>query len=322
MRIVIVTPAGPRLRTGNRHTALRWARFLRQLGHRVRVVTRWDGQQADLMIALHARRSHRSIQRFHLCFPGRPLVVVLTGTDLYRDLAQDAAARRSLDMASWLVVLQEEGRRALPGRWRRKTGVVYQSAPPGLPLPAREGFPVCVVGHLRAEKDPFLCALALTQLPATSRIEVWHLGRALDVAHGAQARQWSAALPRYHWLGEVTPAAVRTTMRECRLLVLSSRMEGGANVIAEALAVGLPVLASRVPGNVGMLGRDYAGYFPAGDDKALAALMLRAESDPDFLALLAAQCRRRARLMRPSRERRALARVIVAARHRAHRRHR
>lgn len=322
MRIFIVTPAGAGQRTGNRHTALRWARLLRQLGHGVRIGTRWAGQSTDLMIALHARRSHGAIQRFHVRHPNRPLVVVLTGTDLYRDIHDNPLARRSLDMATWLVVLQEEGRRSLPGRWRRKTSVVYQSAPAGQPLPARAGFPVCVVGHLREEKDPFLCAHALAHLPVDSSVEVWHLGRALDAAYGAQARQLSATLPRYHWLGEVDGQAVRAIMRTSRLMVLSSRMEGGANVIAEALAVGLPVLVSQVPGNVGMLGRDYAGFFPVGDAQALAALLAQAESDPAFLARLSAQCRRRARRMTPARERRALARAIEAAWRQAHRRQR
>ncbi|MEO1765677.1 selenoneine biosynthesis selenosugar synthase SenB [Thiobacter aerophilum] len=322
MRIVIVTPAGPRQRTGNRQTALRWARLLRQLGHQVWIATRWEGQPADLLIALHARRSRRSIHRFHFRHPTRPLVVVLTGTDLYRDLPHDAAARRSLDMASRVVVLQEEGRRALSGRWRRKTSVVYQSAPAGQPLPPDRDFTVCVVGHLREEKDPFRCAQALCHLPPTSRIQVRHLGRALDGAHETQARYLNASLPRYHWLGEVDRRQVRAIMRQSRLLVVSSRMEGGANVIAEALAVGLPVLASQVPGNVGMLGRDYAGYFPVGDERTLAMLLGRAESNPAFLASLAAQCQRRARRMTPARERRALARVIDSARRRAQKRHR
>ncbi len=313
MKIVLVTPAGSRQRTGNRVTALRWARLLSSLGHHVQVATAWHGQQADVLIALHARRSAASIHRFHRRRPGHPLVVVLTGTDLYRDLARVSAARRSLDMATRLITLQEEGRRSLPGRWRRKTRVVYQSAAAARPTETGSDFDVCVVGHLREEKDPFRCAYALPFLPAGSRVRVRHLGRALDPGHEAEARRLAAALPRYQWLGEVSPGKVREVMRRSRLLVVSSRMEGGANVIAEALACGLPVLASRVPGNVGMLGRDYAGYFPLGDERALAKLMARAETEPAFYATLARQCRQRRHLMRPARERQALAAVVNEA---------
>ena len=65
MRIALVTPAGPGMRNGNRHTALRWASFLRASGHRVAVSLQWGLQEpADAMLALHARRSYASIKAF------------------------------------------------------------------------------------------------------------------------------------------------------------------------------------------------------------------------------------------------------------------
>jgi putative glycosyltransferase (TIGR04348 family) len=322
LRIALITPAGARLRTGNRHTALRWARLLKRLGHRVDLATRWRGRPADLLIALHAWRSRDSIARFHRRHPRRPLLVVLTGTDLYRDLAEKGQARRSVRLAHGLIVLQEEALASLPAPWRAKAQVIYQSAPKGSRLPGEAGFAVCVVGHLREEKDPFRTAYALAHLPPTSHIRVEHLGRALDPRHAEEARRLMGEEPRYRWRGEVPPRQVRETLRRSRLMVMSSRMEGGANVISEALAVGLPVLASRVPGNVGMLGRDYAGYFPVGDERALAALLARAEADADFLAHLSAQCRRRARGLTPARERADLARAIKAACRRAQKRQR
>src|SRR5260370_5791459 len=105
-----------------------WAAMLRSLGHRVRVSIRWDGGAADAMIALHARRSHASIVRFREQFPSSPLVVVLTGTDLYRDIRTDRDARASLVLADRLVVLQDMGRFGLRAQFRRKTRVIYQSA--------------------------------------------------------------------------------------------------------------------------------------------------------------------------------------------------
>jgi glycosyltransferase involved in cell wall biosynthesis len=73
-------------------------------------------------------------------------------------------------------------------------------------------------------------------------------------------------------------------------------------VISEAIVAGLPVIASRIPGNVGLLGEDYAGYFSTGQTQELACLMERAESDTEFLAVLKSHCERRAHLFRPERE--------------------
>ena len=79
--------------------------------------------------------------------------------------------------------------------------------------------------------------------------------------------------PRYRWLGGRTHAQTLGWIARSHLLVVSSAMEGGANVIAEAARIGTPVLASRVSGNVGMLGRNYPGYFPLFDERALAGLI-------------------------------------------------
>jgi len=106
-RISIVTPAGAGTRNGNRHTALRWASLLRGAGHRVRVALEWQGERCDLLIALHARRSYDSILRFREEFSAKKLVVVLTGTDLYRDLPGSLEARKSLELADRVIVLQD-----------------------------------------------------------------------------------------------------------------------------------------------------------------------------------------------------------------------
>ncbi|MEO8716817.1 MAG: hypothetical protein ABI423_01215 [Burkholderiales bacterium] len=106
-RIALVTPAGAGTRNGNRHTALRWAAFLRRAGHRVSIAVDWDGTPCDLMLALHARRSHAAVVAYRAAHPQGPLAVALTGTDLYRDLPRSAEARRSLELADRLLVLQD-----------------------------------------------------------------------------------------------------------------------------------------------------------------------------------------------------------------------
>jgi putative glycosyltransferase (TIGR04348 family) len=311
MKIALITPAGARSRTGNRHTAARWAAMLRSLGHDVRVAVEWDGRPADAMLALHARRSHGSIAAFRAARPEAPLVVVLTGTDLYRDIAHDADAQASLDLADRLVVLQERGALELPRRLRAKVRVVYQSARVGRAhAPPERAFRIAVVGHLRDEKDPFRAALALAHLRDLARIEVVQLGDALGPGTADEARRLMRAEPRYRWLGGVPHSRALAWMARSHLLVVSSRMEGGANVVCEAAALGVPVLASRISGNVGMLGASYPGYYPLGDERRLAALVRRAAGDRDFYRSLARHVAARRPLFRPQAERAALARLL------------
>jgi putative glycosyltransferase (TIGR04348 family) len=314
MNIFLVTPAPPRSRKGNRQTAVRWAGFLRELGHRVKVAESWHGETCDLMIALHARRSHDSIRRFAERHPDRPLVVVLTGTDLYRDIRDDADAQLSLRLATQLVVLQDQGPTELVPALRAKTRVIYQSAPARTALPPlKRAFEVCVMGHLREEKDPFRTALALVALPAASRIRVVQMGDALSPAMAEEAHRLMAREPRYRWLGERPHGEAMQRLRRGRLMVISSRMEGGANVICEAVQAGIPILASRIPGNVGMLGEDYGGYFPPGDERELARLLARAESDCAWLETLRRQCGARRPLFEPGHERESLRQLLEIA---------
>ena len=299
MNIVIVTPAPPGSRKGNRITALRWSRILRSLGHRVRIETEWAGP-ADLLVALHARKSHPSIRQFR-----GPIVLALTGTDLYRDIHRDAAAKRSLELADRFVVLQPMGRLELPRRFRSRTRVIYQSLrpPPGKFKPRRDVFDICVLGHLRPVKDPFRAAMASRQLPADSRIRITQVGGALTRSDERRARQEARTNPRYRWLGELPRWMALRVLARSRLLVISSIMEGGANAVSEALACSVPTLSSNISGSIGLLGRGYPGYFPARDTRALASLMRRAETVPKFYASLKSSCRRLRPIVDPAGER-------------------
>lgn len=310
-RLFIVTPAGAGARNGNRHTALRWAALLRSRGHRVRVALGWNGEPCDALIALHARRSAESAARY--ARTGKPLVVVLTGTDLYKDLPASADARRSLELADRVIVLQDAALAELDRATRPKARVVYQSADPGLRrAPPGRGFRFCAIGHLRAEKDPLRAVVALSLLPDW-QIQLIQIGGALDPALGKEAAGWMAREPRYRWLGALPHARALGWLARSHLLVVSSLMEGGANVIAEAARIGTPVLASRVSGNIGMLGRRYPGYYPLGDEVALARLMARAASERAFLGKLEHALRSRRHLFAPAAEGRALARVVDEA---------
>jgi len=303
--IVITCPAPPGSLYGNRVTARRWALLLRALGHRQRIVEEWQDQPCDLLVALHARRSASSVLRFAERRPGRPSVVALTGTDLYRDIRTDAGAQRSLEAATRLVALQDLAADELAPALRSKLRVIHQSAPRtiGIRAPRRDRFEVCVVGHLREVKDPFRTALAARDLPSTSRVLVRHAGEAMEAGMTETARAEELRNPRYRWLGGIPRWRTRRLICSCRLMVLSSHMEGGANTISEALADRVPVLASRIPGSVGLLGPGYPGYFPVGDTAALTRLLHRAETDRRFYATLNGWCARLAPRFHPSRER-------------------
>ena len=302
MNIILITPAKKQSKTGNRVTASRWERLLRGLGHRVTVQFDWDGTPGDMMVAIHAWRSASSIARFRQRFPGRPLVVALSGTDIYRYRhSHPEETLHSMNVADALVCLHDLVHRVIPEAHRKKLHVIHQSAAPlkRARSPSVRTFDVCIVGHLREEKDPFRTAYAARTLPQKSRLRVIHLGKAHDDEWAGQARAEMEINPRYHWRGEVGAWQVRKEFLKTHALVHSSIMEGGANVVSEALVAGVPVIASDIDGNVGLLGEDYPGYYPVTDTEALCALLQRAETEQEFLQRLRKHGSKRKHLFAP-----------------------
>lgn len=317
MMILLVVPDPDSSPKGRAVTAERWAELLTGLGHDVVAVSEHDGQSGDVLVALNAVRSATAIEDFCTQRPGAPVVLALTGTDIYGygdlfgDLERDLALK-AMDAASCLVVFQPLSAELVPESMRSKIKVIYPSAAVSGESEEgqRTGFDVCVVGDLRPLKDPFRTALAARRLPPTSAVRVLHLGRVPSEAIAERAATEEKANRRYSWLGEVPHNEAMRLMARCKLLVISSHYEGGANVIAEAIAVGVPILASEIPGNIGILGRDYAGYFPVGDTEALAALLERAEDDPEFYARISEQCQAIRSMLDPIRESRAWQEIL------------
>ena len=307
--VLIISPALAKANNGNWQTAARWAQFLRG-NYRVTCVASADPTTAvlgpDVVIALHARRSATALQYFNDEAPTVPRILVLTGTDLYRDIQTDTLARRSLQIATHLVVLQSAGLAELDATLRKKTSVIYQSAKTLKPVQhrseVRQRFKVIMIGHLRAEKDPLTFLRACALLRDTS-IKFTHIGNILDAEYADHVAATTSATPRYHWLGNQSHATTRQQLKRSDVMVISSTMEGGANVIIEAITSGVPVLASDIAGNRGMLGDDYLGYFPVGDAKKLAAMIERSATDHHFLHSLRQQCYARQFLFAPERER-------------------
>lgn len=302
--IVIVTPAKSGTLHGNRTTALRWEQHLCAAGFQTEVLTDWQQGNQDIMIALHAARSHASMRAWKQHHPEKPLILIMTGTDLYRDLfAGNAQALASLALADQIVLLQPEAIKCIPETYHSRCRVIYQSVAARRRLPKHgRCFMVTVIGHLRDEKDPLRTAFALQRIPKTSRIQVFHLGMSMQEKYTREAERLASLDQRYHWIG---PRRHQDTMRwlaSSELMVISSIMEGGAHVVSEAIALGIPVIASDIDGNRGLLGNDYPGFFPVGDTASLSNLLSRAESDPVYMRALHESLEKRQELINPARE--------------------
>lgn len=318
-----MTPALADANNGNWQTARRWARFLASTAH-VRLVHEWPDTpdapaEDEVMLALHARRSAASIARWHALHGARGLGLVLTGTDLYRDIHTDTHARQSLEKAQALVVLQEAAPDGLPAALRARARVIFQSASrrSALPKPDKP-FRVLMVGHLRSEKCPDTLFAAARLLAERRDIQIDHIGDALDPELGKAAQDTMLDTPNYRWLGGLPHGAVRRHIQGSHVLVHTSRMEGGAQVIIEAVTSGVPVLASAIDGNAGLLGRDYAGLFPLEDAHSLAVMIStlagclnHPEDEGNLLDRLQQQCRQRAPLFAPAREYQAVRQLVA-----------
>jgi len=319
--IVIVTPAQRDANNGNWQTARRWAQILSG-EYRARLVPRWDGSGGEgtgtctggeaLLIALHARRSAPSVAAWRRLRGAAPVLLVLTGTDLYRDIDLDAAAQQSLAWADRLVVLNELGVRRLPSELRSKARVCLQSCPSRqAAVKSTRHLRALMVGHLREEKSPQTFFDAVRLLASRSDIRLDHIGHALDPELGAQATALMRSHPNYRWLGALPHGPTRARIARAHVLVHPSRMEGGAHAVMEAVCSGTPVLASRIDGNLGLLGPGYPGVFEPGDAAGLAALLQRARDDGAMLRGLQQACAARAPLFLPGRERETLHRLVA-----------
>ena len=313
--ICIISPGLSAANNGNWQTAKRWQQMLSSDYH-VEIMLHWNGKPYSAMLALHARRSADSIAQWAAKFPAKPIVLALTGTDLYRDILVDASAQQSLKLAHRLIVLQDQGLKSLPLTFQNKAQVIFQSTPRRQAVAkTTRKLRALMVGHLRAEKSPETYFAAARALAHCSDIVLDHIGAPLDANLGEQARRLAAEVPTYRYLNEQTHAATRARIARAHVLVHPSRMEGGAHVVMEAVMSGTPVLASRIDGNVGMLGADYAGYFDFGDMQQLANALVACRDGQNLpssrLTQLARQCTLREKLFEPAAEQSSLHRLFA-----------
>ena len=303
LRAVLVTPAGPRSRSGNRVTALRWAALLRQLGVQARVVEAWRGEPCELLVAVHAVKSRDSVLACAAAQPAAKLVVLLAGTDIYPQFRAEPQTLAALRAADAILALQPLAAAALPDDLRQKTRTIVQSAVVAPGQRPHDHFAACVLAHLRPVKDPLLPFAALAHVPPDVPIRVTVAGRAMTPELEAAARAAIAAEPRARWVGELSRRQALRLLAASHACIVPSTSEGGANVVSEAIAAGTPVLATDIPGNTGLLGADWPGLFPAGDAAALGAILRGSATDSAFYQELVRRTRGLQHLVDPARER-------------------
>jgi len=304
--VLITTPYPVDSTRGNSVSARRIAGILVAAGHSAEV--RLAGDTADakagMLLALHARKSAPAIAAFRALCPRKPFVALLTGSDLHIDLPlggkHAAEVRATMRDADLLVIAQEGSRAEVPEEFKGKVRLVPKSVdiplPPYSPPDRCDGLIVVIAAHIRPLKDPFRAADAARLLDEESgyRIRIAHYGEVVEEEMRTRLEWENLSGPRYHWYGPVSREAMVAHLAHCHVHLNTSLMEGGANSIAEAIQIGVPVVATRIPGNTGMLGDDYAGYFEPEDSLGLAEVLERCARDNLYLADLAAQVRARA----------------------------
>lgn len=298
-RLLIATPAGRGSRTGNRVTALRWAAFLRSAGHHVKIIGEYDDEAAELMIALHARRTLSMQMAFKRQGNASKcvLIVALTGTDIYHGWPNNEELQWAKEAIDGIIVLQTDMKERLPASLQARCLVLMQSSaltpvstPVNVPVitetTCESALRLIVAGHLRAEKAPFLLAESVHQYLPSARLLIQHCGGEVTSGYVDMAKQWMVQESRYHYLGELTRRQTHEHMRNADILVNTSTVEGAPAVVIEAVASHIAVIASDIPAHKAILGERYPGLFPVGDALALAKLITRVLQQPAFLSEL------------------------------------
>ena len=291
MKVCVASPYPLSELKGNSVTTDRIVAMLNEGGVEARGSYGNDGEPADILITLHAIKGAPAVFDFKKKTPNGRVIILLTGPDIYQGLAEGSQiGGDALQVADRIVVPQEAAIRKLPEKVRGKTVVIRPSLDPiaAKATSSQSPFVISVVGHLRPVKRPFLTIETLAQHPEWSDLEVWQIGQALDAEMRKTAEFWMEEDKRYRWCGGLPREESLALCAKSSLTINSSILEGGANAVLEAMTMGVPVLASRIEGNVGLLGDDYPGYFEEGGmAKALEAIMHQRVDLDEWSLLLA-----------------------------------
>lgn len=289
MKVCVASPYPLTDLKGNSVTTSRIVNLLRGAGIEARGSYLFDGEPAEVLISLHAVKGVEGVRDFREKMPEGKVVVLLTGTDLYQSLPGGSeTGLQNLAEADRIVVVQSAAIARLPEEIRHKVVVIPASLDPISikASPVVPPFAISVVGHPRPVKRPFLTIEAVARHPEWEEVEVWQIGEALDEESERSALSWAQRDPRYRWFGGLPRDEALELCARSALTVNSSILEGGANAVLEAMMMGVPVLASRIEGNEGILGPDYPGYFEEGElDLVLEAIIDKRVDLADWVRL-------------------------------------
>ena len=284
MKVCVTSPYPLSDLKGNSVTTERIVTILREAGIDARGAHGFDGLSADALISLHAKKGAQAAADYRKAHPEGKLIVLLTGTDIYDDFPKGLGLE-SLEAADYIAVTHQESIPMIPRQFSEKVVIV----PSSLTMPTIKAshrippFAISVVGHLRPVKRSFLTIEAVAKNPHWD-VEVWQLGEALDEESEATARAWEGKDSRYRWFGGLPREEALQKCAESSLTVNSSLLEGGANAVLEAMTMELPILASEIPGNIGLLGKDYPGYFTGADiESKLGDILAHPEQLKDWI---------------------------------------
>jgi len=294
---VLIHSPYPRQRSqGNAVTAERMRKLLQSGGLNAAIHERGDiSMTAKCLIALNARKSAGEIFDFRRRLPESSIVALLTGTDVnHSEMEQFGSdTLKALELSDRIVSLHEGFSHRLPDDLLIKTKVIYPSVQLAEDINHRPSEPwkVIIAGNFREEKNPDLMMQAVSKL-TNSPLHLHAYGGGGD--YQAKLERTAKKYAQFHFHGVQEHDALLADMQSARVLLNTSTEEGGANAICEAVSLGLPVIASKIDGNVGMLGADYAGFFTSGDVDSLIDILVRVAEDINFYQTLKRQVTERA----------------------------
>ena len=262
MRICVASPYPLSDLKGNSVTTCRIVELLNELGYLARGSHGFDGDPTDVLISLHSHKGAPAVDEFQRQFPEGKVIVLITGTDLYDDLPQ-GRGMTTLHQADAIAIPYREARGGVLQEFDDQIHVVPSSLviPEIEAKPEPDQFLITIVGHLRPVKRSFLTVEAVAAHPEWENVTVRQLGEALDQESLKTACDWEEKDRRYQWLGALPREESLALCARSSLTVNSSLSEAAPNALLEAMTLGVPILSSKIEGNIGLLGEDYPGYF-------------------------------------------------------------
>lgn len=296
------------IRLGSRHALTSiWplVNYLQQYNPPALLVAKDRAGRAALIARAIAQRSKTRLQTRIVIRLGTNLSAALDGKPAWQRYSRLYPIRRLYPLADAIVAVSEGVAADTVNNARisaDKVHVVrnpvitpdlYEQANASLPASAVSDWltnrtqPVALAaGRLTRQKDFMTLLQAVKQVNQTTPLRLIILGEgrqreALEQSIAASGLQQQVALPGF----QANPYA---WIQRADVFVLSSRWEGSPNVLTEAAALGIPVVATDCPSGPRELLQDgyYGPLVPMGNAQAMADAIIEVLNDPHPVARL------------------------------------